>query len=125
MKIRRLAVVTLFIMSFPVAFAAQNGSTINTGPTAQRMNQRFERMQTMVSQARGTKNRAERRRLMRRHMGIMLKQMRIMRTATNPGNAHHDQARQQLSPKAMQERMNMMQRMMEQILEQQQMMMKR
>lgn len=125
MKIRRLVIATLFIMSFPVAFAAQNGSTTNARPIDQRMNQRFERMQAMVSQARVTQNTAERRRLMRRHMGMMLKQMRIMRTATNPGNAHHDQARQQLSPKAMQERMNMMQRMMEQILEQQQMMMKR
>lgn len=133
MKYSKLAMIFLLVLSFPLAFAAQNAPVINK----KQMDQRFEQMQTMMNRAKSTRSTAERRKLLQQHMGMMSEQMRMMRDMMGmrgmmgmggmmgSNGADYGKTMQPPSLEKMQERMDMMQNMMGQMLEQQQMMMKR
>lgn len=133
-------IIASLVIGCPSAFA-QSGT--NTGPrpapTTEQMDQRFQQMSTMMEQAQKAHG-IQLTELMRKHMQLMQEQMQAMHSmmgtdgmmggngmmggtgmmgragsSNGAGNAN--------TPAQMQARMDLMQRMMEQMLDQQKMMM--
>jgi hypothetical protein len=120
---RLLAAVAFMALTIPAAYA-QPAAT-------EQMQERFQRMQTMMDQALQAKNPAERQKLMAEHMGMMQEQMGGMHNMMGQGGMMgQNQGGGALDPRGtpqmqmMQQRMDMMQRMIEQMVQQQQLMMK-
>ena len=116
-RYRFLAAAAFLALAIPVAYAAQHA-------TPERMQQRFQQMQTMMDQTTQAKTPAERQKLMAEHRQMMQEQMAAMRDMTGPGGMMgKDQGTGTMDPNAqmqmMQRRMDMMQQMMEQMMQQQ------
>ena len=123
MKIHRLVAVAAFIaLSIPMAYAAEP-------PTAQHMQESFQKMQATMDQAMQAKTPAERQKLMAEHGKLMQDQMTAMHGMMGDGGMmEKKQGDGTTDPKAaqqrMQQRMDMMQAMMGQMMQEHQLMMK-
>ncbi len=116
-RYRFLAAAAFLALAIPAAYAAQHA-------TPERMQQRFQQMQTMMDQTTQAKTPAERQKLTAEHRQMMQEQMAAMRDMTGPGGMMgKDQGAGTMDPNAqmqmMQRRMDMMQQMMEQMMLQQ------
>jgi hypothetical protein len=115
-RFRFLATAAFLALAIPAAYAAQHA-------TPERMQQRFQQMQTMMDQMAQAKTPTERQKLMAEHRQMMQEQMVAMHDMTGPGGMMgKDQGAGTMDPNAqmqmMQRRMDMMQQMMEQMMEQ-------
>ncbi len=122
MKRFRLVAFATFMVLATSAPYAQNANP-------EQMQSRFKQMQTLMDQASQAKTPAERQKLMDEHMKLMQEQMTGMRGMMGPGGMMgQPQASSSMDTKtgpgmqAMQQRMDMMQGMMEQMLKQHSMM---
>jgi hypothetical protein len=116
-RYRFLAAAAFLALAIPAAYAAQHA-------TPERMQQRFQQMQTMMDQMTQPKTPAERQKLMAEHRKMMQEQMAAMRGMTGPGGMMgKKQGTGTMDPNArmqmMQRRMDMMEQMMEQMMQQQ------
>ena len=82
-RYRFLAVAAFLTLAIPAAYAAQHA-------TPERMQQRFQQMQTMMDQMTQPKTPAERQKLMAEHRKMMQEQMSAMRDMTGPGERRMD-----------------------------------
>ncbi|HCA27804.1 MAG TPA: hypothetical protein DEP05_09270 [Betaproteobacteria bacterium] len=73
-------------------------------------------MQIMMNRGKGARSTAERRKLMRRHMGMMSEQRRTMQGTMGSGGANYGKTGRSSGLKIMRERMDMMQKTMRQML---------
>ena len=115
-RYRFLAAAAYLALAIPAAYAAQHA-------TPERMQQRFQQMQTMMDQTTQAKTPAERQKLMAEHRQMMEEQMAAMRDMTGPdGMMGKDEGAGTMDPNAqmqmMQRRMDMMHQIMEQMMEQ-------
>lgn len=132
----------VLISSASVSAMAEQGGY---GPNMDRMQQRFENMDQMMGQARNSKDQGKRQRYIMQHMDMMQEQMRDMRgmmgggmwPGGRQGNMDPDEMMGSGSRggmmgsnggpgnyQMMEKRLDYMQRMMEQVIDQQRMMMR-
>lgn len=139
MKVRFIVpVVALLAIGGPAAFAQTTGTPPSQqAPSAQEMDQRFQQMNTMMGQAQNAHG-AQLTELMQKHMQLMQEQMQAMHTMMGGsgmmggrmggngkmgGTGSSSGAGNTNMLAQMQTRMDLMQRMMEQMVDQQKMMM--
>lgn len=131
MKFRLIVpVVAVFALAGCTATAQQPaGTETHHPPSAADTDQRFERMDKMMTEAQATHG-AERHNMMQAHMGMMHKQMQAMMhgpmgqmpRAGAMGKGDAGQMPQMQQMQQMRGRMDMMQRMMQQMMKQHDMM---